>query len=165
MDLLFLHAFVISCLGHLENTVDPLNNTGLNCKGKLIWEFFSIVNNYNTIWFMVGWILGCRIVNKEERWLGGPTISYKWIFDWVEGQYPWPSLFSRVNCIGLLNYIDVQNDEHLYFIIKYQKFIFVNITNSLIKKLLSIGKISSSKWQIQVFQTSNFHLKVWVLLL
>lgn len=46
-----------------------------------------------------------------------------------------------------------------------QNHTFVTITTNLTRELPSIGKLSSSKWQIQVLQNSNFGLETWIALL
>lgn len=65
--------------------------------------------------------------------------------------------FGHLKNIGLLNYTDIHNYDWLHY--KIPKIHIVNITKSLIKKNLMIAELSSSRWQTQVFQNYNFHLK------
>lgn len=46
-----------------------------------------------------------------------------------------------------------------------RKITFVDITTDVIRKVFGIGNLSSSWWQIQVFQKFNLHLKAYILLL
>lgn len=106
---------------------------------------------------MVGWTFGCRII-KRNCGFRGSVISYKQIFDWMKGQCPWPTLCSRVNYVGFLNDKDVQNGGPFHY--KISEFFFVNIAKSFIKKLLSIGNISTLNTSFPKFQFSFERLNI-----
>lgn len=52
-----------------------------------------------------------------------------------------------------------------HFVIWYQQIILIYITLVLLEKPLTIGKLSNSQWQIQIFQNSKFCLIALILLL
>lgn len=59
---------------------------------------------------------------------------------------------------GSLSYIDLSNVNTFHYTILKKIHHYHSSERSL-----CIGKLSSSPWQIQVFQNSYFHLKAWIL--
>lgn len=81
----------------------------------------------------------------------------EWIF--LPMQNLVTSCISHRNILVPLSYTDLPNvDMFLHTISK--KTTFVVITACLIRKSLSIGKLSSSRWQTEVFSKFSFSLEV-----
>lgn len=58
----------------------------------------------------------------------------------------------------LRSYADLPNADSSYS--WYQKITFVSVSTDLTRNVSSIGKLSSSQWQIKFFQNSSFLFKV-----
>lgn len=71
--------------------------------------------------------------------------------------------FGHLESIGSLSYTELPNVDIAHCIISQKKSRLLISPLISSEKSFSVGKLSSSQWQIQVFQTSSFRLKTWIL--
>lgn len=72
------------------------------------------------------------------------------------------------SCIGCLENIDLLRDAgipnvELFYETMLKRTTIVNITKIIVRKVLTLGELASSWWQIQVFQKFNFYSKAQTL--